>query len=193
MTITVRIPGLRSLALVFAGTVLGASVVAPVLARDADSVEPMAVQTRVASCSAMNFLPIDSETAYGSVAGRRYRVGTNGEGYFTCDPNIPHRAVVTAVRFTVWDNSAAAEVRNCALLRHGLTPTTASTFNLVGQVAPTGVAETPGVVRRTAPAITNATVNLSLYAYLLQCEIAGNGAVSIYGASVTYTIDAANG
>ena len=52
MVVSFRIPSLRSLALIFTGVLLGAALVAPVVAGGAQpgAIEPAATQTRAVSC-----------------------------------------------------------------------------------------------------------------------------------------------
>ena len=190
MTLTIRVPSLRTLALTFVGIVLGATLVAPVTARVVDSaVEPSATQTRTASCHGFDFMPVTSGISYGISATSR--VSPSG-GVFVCDPGLPNRAVVSRVRFTVGDGHPLAQVSNCALVRNGLTPTTVLPAQVLGSVPPTGLDPSPGTVRLNDSSINFATVNNAKYAYWLQCELSGTG-TALYGADVTYFITSANG
>jgi hypothetical protein len=196
VTITIPVPRPRPLALVFAGALLGATLIGPVSAQAPAAVEPAAIQTRAASCQGMNFHPIDSETDYEYIGNDLARSSLDGSGYFLCDPGLPHRAVVTRVAFTVFDASDASEVRYCGLFRSGLTPTNVEPSEKMAEVPGTGVAATPSVVRLVDTSIAFATIDNVRYGYWLQCQLPPNGLndfAGLYGASVTYTIDSANG
>lgn len=67
-------------------------------------------------------------------------------------------------------------------------------------VEPTGMSATPGTVRRSTSAISNATIDDASFAYWLQCQIIfGSGLTNtaghngIIGADVTYRISSTNG
>jgi hypothetical protein len=192
VTVTVRVPSLRSLALVFGGAVLGAALVAPVVAGDrseAAAVVPSAIQTRYASCAGLHWYPVNSATEYESLGTARVSAGG---AMFFCDPDLPHRAVVTAVRFSVSDPSTVSQVQNCALGRHPLTVEGMGDIEVMASVPPTGGPEQPLAVRLVDRTIDFATVNNNKYAYWLQCE-ATAGSQLILGASVQYAIDTADG
>ena len=196
MTVTIRVPRLRSLALVLLGAALGATLIAPVSARVSGptAVEPTAIQTRAVSCMSYNFQPLDKGTTaseWGFDGNLRF-----GAGWFGCDPGLPHRAVVTRVRFLVRDASAVDSLFFCQLFRFGLTTATATVAQQLAEVPHTGSAETPGTVRLSDTSITNATVDNLKFSYRLQClidERTGPVDTGIYGADVTYTIDSTNG
>ena len=201
MVITLRTPNLRSLTLVLAGVVVGAVLVAPVVARDGSpaAVEPTAIQTRSISCQGLNFHAIDDRTLYAYNGGMRVRWEAGGSGYFQCDPDLPNRATVTKVQFTVRDFHQDVEVRYCALYRSGLTVATApAPVDIMAEVPTTGMDAMPGDVRLTDTSILNPTINNTRYGYALQCQInfrglSEGGPSGIYGANVVYTIDSANG
>jgi hypothetical protein len=123
-----------------------------------------------------------------------FRRSSNG-GTFVCDPGLPARAVVTMVQFTLLDDVKTAEIRDCALLRSGLTVATASTAQQLASVPGTGVAAAPGIVRKSDSSIDFATVDNARYAYWLKCEITSdnNQQTGIFGADVIYTVSAVNG
>ena len=203
MTFTIRIPALRSLALVAVGVILGATLVAPVIAQGTgvDSVAPAAIHTRTASCHGLNFHPIDDATGYDHEVASGiyvYRKNSAGSGFFTCDPGLPNKAVVTRVRFTVLDNTDEAEVLNCALVRNGLGVTTATTYHVLAAVLNTGQGATPGIVRRSTTSIAHATIDQAKWAYFFQCQLTydpdhPDNRHGLYGADVTYTISSTNG
>jgi hypothetical protein len=217
MTVIIRVPTLRSLALVFAGVALGVTLVPPVSARvtGADAVVPATTYTRTVSCQGLNFHPDDSKTGYDydnssarellyrSVGYRYYDTGLfdeNGSGFFQCDPGLPDKAVVTRVRFTLLDNANGyAEVRYCGLFRSGLALSD-TTYDVLASFPTTGMFNaSPNPVRLSKSVIAHATVDNTKWAYFLSCQInLGTDVLStdkagIYGADVTYTISAANG
>jgi hypothetical protein len=151
--------------------------------------------TRTASCSALGgFHPISNATDYTFKTTRLWWLG-GGSGFFLCDPGLPHKAVVTKVRFTIFDNWPSGEVRNCALVRSGLTPTTAESVQVLASVPATGVPylnDQP--LRPSDTSISYATIDNANFAYWLQCELTLYlDAIGLYGADVTYKITAANG
>jgi len=157
----------------------------------------------------MNFHAIASTTTYALTAaggGRsmvRAEVGADEswyDGFFLCDPGLPHGAEVTKVQFTIRDVTDQAEVRYCALVRTGLSALSAiQEPTVMAQVPSTGRVAKPGVVRRSTTSITGAIIDNQKFGYTLQCQldwdeatIAADGA-GIYGANVTYRIDSADG
>jgi hypothetical protein len=151
--------------------------------------------TRTASCSALGgFDGQDSDTGSAYASTRLYWTG-GGDGFFLCDPSLPNKAVVTKVRFTVLDNSAWGEVRNCALARSGLTTTTAASVQVLATVPATGGESSSPTPRRPADtSISFATIDNANFAYWLQCQLSETSPfVGIYGADITYRITAANG
>ena len=160
--------------------------------------------TRVASCNAFNFHPINSQTSYDWSGRWLYRSTKGGDGWFVCDPNLPNKATVTRVRFTVRDNSPFVDFQYCGLARSGLTASDAPSGDAVamGMVQDTGMSDTPGTVRRSDSTISVATIDESNFTYWLQCRIAlADGDLDIFmaknagiiGADVTYTISSTNG
>lgn len=192
MFVTVRIPSVRSLGLVFAGTLLGTMLVAPVIARDGSpaAVQPTAIQTRIASCAGSGFYP-DADETYATEGTVR-----EAESFTTlrCAVSLPHRATVTRVRFTLLDNSSSGTVGPCSLKRVGLAPTTATSEQTLASVPATdlnGFSTTP--VRLTDTSISFATVDNAKFAYWLQCPMNSSPLQGVIGADVAYTIDSANG
>ncbi len=121
-----------------------------------------------------------------------------------CDPGLPNRALVTKVQFTVSDTSVNWDIRNCGLFRTGLTPSTAGTVQELALVSPTGLAATPGTVRKTDSSIKHAIVDNTSWAYELQCQIdylfnpdlpppSSSKTSGIFGADVIYSISSTNG
>jgi hypothetical protein len=153
-----------------------------------------AAQTRSVSCHAFDFTPLDTVTGSDFASTKRYRTGTDGSGFFVCNPGLPHRAVVTKVQFSVWDGSGSSEVRFCGLYRSGLAASSAETVQELAAFPATGIAQAPGFARLTDTSIQNATVNTNNYAYWLQCNLGQAGqSLGLYGADVFYTITATNG
>jgi hypothetical protein len=124
---------------------------------------------------------------------RVYRSDTGGDGFMTCDPGLPNRALVTKVQFTVFDDDINASVRYCALVRVALGVTTAGNYVVMAEVPSTGNAETPGLVRPSATLIADPMVDHKRFGYFLQCQLDGFAPVGLYGANVIYTISAVDG
>jgi hypothetical protein len=187
---TLRGATLFAAGMLVAGTSI--SVAAPV--------RPAATQTRVSSCSGLNFHPIDSRTVYRWAGRMLWRAGQGGDGWFLCDANLPNKAVVTRVRFTVKDGHDLQSLQYCALVRASLASASA-TPQALGVVSPTGMAAEPGTVRKSDTSISHATIDNSTYSYWLQCQILwddrliapGDAYAAIVGADVTYTISSTNG
>jgi hypothetical protein len=189
----------RNLTLVTAGLVIGAMLVAPVTVGGSRSTLPSAAtQTRTASCQGLNFHPITNTTGYGWAGTELYIADTPGEAFFLCDPKLPDRAVVTKVQFTLRDANFVGEVRYCALYRSGLTTDKANTLQVIATVPETGIADAPGIVRKSTSSIAHGVIDNASWAYWLQCDIyftdhTSEQLVGIYGADVVYQISAANG
>jgi hypothetical protein len=176
-------------------------VVAPTFAGCADRAVAQSVQTRAVSCAGFDFHPLDSRTAYGWKDGVRYRTEVAGDGWFVCAAHLPHRAVVKQLRFTIRDIAEEIALEYCALVRTSLIPD--GSIQVLAMVDGTSLAAKPGNIRRSDNSINFATVDDVNYAYSLQCQIQFDPSVSsvgpgtpyggIIGASVTYTISAANG
>ena len=96
------------------------------------------IQVRSASCDAFDFRTIDSQTGFDYFNAKRIRAGTAGSGFFTCDPKLPHRAVVTKVQFSIWDGRHS-QVKFCGLYRSGLTETTSDVVQELAALPPTGL------------------------------------------------------
>ena len=179
------------------GLTVGALLVSPVAARVTGlGAAPHAVgQTRTTTCGAMAFKPIDSGTDFvGSGSGKyMYRSGPAFDSEFLCPLELPDRAVVTKVQFTLFDTDASQEVSFCNLVRNSITASTAGNPDVMASVAATGAAAKPGVVRRTDTSIAFATIHNASFSYQLECALGLGIGVGIYGANVTYAISAANG
>jgi hypothetical protein len=163
-------------------------------------------QTRVASCSGLNFHPIDDRTEYAWKGAALFRRSGEGDGWFVCDPGLPHRSVVTKVRFTVRDTFSGVSVQGCALRRTSLGNTgtgdaTIGASQTLGTVPATGLDALPGTVRLSDPSISRATIDNAGYSYFLGCQIyaaspdffATEPHGAIIGADVTYRISSTNG
>jgi hypothetical protein len=191
MTVTIRVPKLRSLALVLLGAVLGATLIAPVSARvnGPTAVEPAAVQTRMVSCAGSGFYP-HADVAYDTAGTVR-----ESEEHTTlrCAVALPHSAVVSRVRFTLYDGSISGVVGPCSLKRVGLTPATATTEQTLASVPATDLNDFSGVRRLSDTSISFASVDNARYAYWLECPVNSSPFQGIIGADVTFTISSANG
>lgn len=182
----VLLAGLGALVLV------GAAITGPIAASTSPSASSS--QTRSVSCHAYEFQPVDSATGSDYHDAKRIRAGTNGSGFFVCDPRLPDRAVVTKVQFSIWDGSGSSEVQYCGLYRSGLTSTSADTVQEMAAMPATGLAQAPGFARLTDTTIQHATVNTASYVYELQCNLPLAGqSLGLFGADVIYTISSANG
>jgi len=195
IALTLSVPAPRSVALLFLGAILGAVLLGP---GDATA---LTTYTRSVSCSGFNFNPIDAITqkAWHPTERYLYRTGSAaGDGYFLCDPALPNKAVVTRVRFTLFDSTDLTEIRYCALFRGSLGVTYPSPApNEIAQVPTTGHAASPGKIRLQDTSINFATIDNAQYAYWLQCQIYGDprdyDEVGLYGVEVTFRITASNG
>ncbi len=195
IALTLSVPSARSVAYLFIGALLSTLLLGPGKATG------VTTYTRTVSCSGFNFNPIDAITqkAWHPTERYLYRTGSAaGDGYFLCDPGLPHKAVVTRVRFTLMDDSDIMEIRYCALFRGSLATTYPSPApNEVAQVPTTGHFQKPGKVRLEDTSINFATIDNASYAYWLQCQMYGDprdyDEVGLYGAEVTFRITASNG
>jgi hypothetical protein len=160
---------------------------------------PQANQTRISSCAGYDFHPIDHKTEYTWDGRMIMRTSDKGDGWFMCAADLPHRAVVTKVRFTILDHSDITSYEYCGLVRIPLSITGAAQ-TLALAVSGTGFGSMPGARRYSTTSIERATIDNGKFAYSFQCQarvldgftsISGGG--GIVGADVTYTISAANG
>jgi hypothetical protein len=171
---------------------LGATITGPIAASTSPSASSS--QTRSVSCNAYAFRPIDSATGSGYAGAKRIRAGTGGSGFFTCDPGLPNRAVVTKVRFSIWDGSGSSQVKFCGLYRSGLTESSFDEIQELASMPGTGISHAPGFARLTDTSIQHATVNTASYVYELQCNLEQAGqSLGLFGADVTYSISLHNG
>lgn len=145
--------------------------------------------TRAVSSHGYDFAPLDVD---GSTSAHHDGTMRFGPGYFVCDPGLPHRAVVTKVQFTVRDEVFDSEI-TCGLFRSDLTVAGAGTYEALATVPGSGVGDEPNTVRLSTTLIAFPTIDNTKYAYWLQCHIPVDGALGVYGATVTYTITSANG
>jgi hypothetical protein len=152
-------------------------------------------QSRSVSCSGLEFNALDTATGADYFNAKRIRAGTGGSGFFTCNPDIPNRAVVTKVQFSIWDGSGSSEMKYCGLYRSGLETATASeNVQELASVPATGIDRAPGFARLTDTSIQNAIINTNKYVYWFQCNIPQAGqSLGLYGANAIYTITSVNG
>lgn len=184
----------RSILLVLAGVLIGGALVAlPVVARTGASGTPApaagtTAYMRAWSCVGRDFQALRNDQAYEFYGSMRV-----GDGYFQCHADLPHRAVVTRVRFTL-DDASPYEVSQCLLRRVSLAQATAGTELVMAAVSGTGGSATPGIVRKSTTSITGGTVDRLNYAYDAECYLPDlDYQLGIVGVDVTYTITAANG
>jgi hypothetical protein len=169
------------------GIVIGALLASSLAGSPATAVT---TYTRAVSCHGLAWQPISYQTQHTATGTLR---SSGSTGYFICNPALPHKAVVTRVRFTLYDIAAAGWVDNCALVRAGLAPTTAAAAQVMASV---GQTQSLGTVQRFEDTtIDFATVDNMNYAYYLQCQIrlGSPNQQGIYGADITYKITAGNG
>jgi hypothetical protein len=180
--------GVRPSLLIALGLAIGlgapaaASSVHPKLAKAASN-------TRSASCTGINFHPIDSEVGFSFHGTEIFRndSGADNIGFFACSVSLPNGAVVAKVQFTLFDNSASDAISFCGLFRNQLVPSAHGASQPVG--TPPVPSGTPGYVRTGTSNITNATINNKAFSYWLQCQIGGgqDDKLRIVGASVVST------
>jgi hypothetical protein len=118
----------------------------------------------------------------------------------TCDPHLPHGAIVTKVEFTLYDNDNSSQFGTlyCHLARNG-TGTTTFTSD-AQELAAVVTSGSPGVTRLSDDTIPTdyATVNAMTKAYWLYCDFFyGSGkpatALGVFGADVYFKITPAKG
>jgi hypothetical protein len=155
------------------------------------------MQTRVSSCAGYVFQPLDSQTFVGyTPEGVRYgATNEGGSGIFVCDPKLPNRAVVSSIRFVLWDDTASGEVTDCGLYRTGTTDSSAPRVVRMGLTPATGLNARRGRIAVSDSTISSATVNTSSWAYWLQCrthfpvEEGRRFDAGIISGHVTYRVD----
>ena len=181
-------------------TVLLAAIVVIVATLTTSSTATVSSATysfRAASCHGFTFFPNRSYQLDYNWIGSARVAGTLGSSLMICDPNLPHKAIVTKVQFTLKDYSFAGDVRNCALVRSSLDPISAGGLEVLASVPATSYGAAPGIVRLTTSTISYATVDLVNHAYYVQCELRVDqiptGDVGIFGVDVIYKITAGNG
>jgi hypothetical protein len=179
----------RPTVLVTQGIVIGALVAGAFAGSGA---EAATTYTRAVSCHGFGFEPVNDSIGYETNGTRRV---PRTYGYFVCAVDLPHKAVVTRVRFTLYDTApVGALIRNCGLVRSGLTSATSATAQVLAAVPSTTGA--PGVIRLEDTTINYATVDNMNYVYYVHCEIDAYdyfNQLGIYGADITFKITAANG
>jgi hypothetical protein len=147
--------------------------------------------SRQFSCPGTSFFPLNSLNEWAFDAeGLRWLTTS---GFVRCAVTLPNSATVTAVSYTVYDNSANAVV--CNLYRTDLTAPVGSEDTVQTANASSGAAATPGETVITAPGITsaNATINNASFAYSLDCALDGTVNNGVFGGVITYSVTAANG
>jgi hypothetical protein len=178
--------------LLSSGMLAGSLLAAPAIGLTA--VTPAADQVRAASCWATAFHPIQSGVTYVIGDSQALYFTGGGSTLFRCDLDLPQRAVVTALKVTEIDHTYTGGMGECSLLRFNLAATSASTKLAMATVPETGFPDMPGTIQQSDTTISHATIDHQKYAYAVECDLNGSGyQAGLYGASVTYTISAANG
>ena len=169
-----------------AGIAIGA-LLAP--AAGGGGAQAVTTYTRAWSCPGFGFQPLDDNLVFWNVGTRRT---ASSIGYVTCAVDLPHKAVVTRVRFTLFQTTDNGLVNDCDLVRAGLTTSNVQNAWVMASVPPS---QNVGVSRLTDTTINLATIDNMNYAYYLQCQLRGEPTQQegIYGADITYKITAANG
>lgn len=131
------------------------------------------MQSRTSSCAGYAFQPLDSDTYAGfTPEGVRYGATTGGgSGIFICDPKLPNRAVVTSIRFVLWDDTSSGEITDCGLYRTGTTDSSGPRVVRMGLAPATGLNARRGRIAVSDSTISSATVNTSSWAYWFQCQV----------------------
>jgi len=146
--------------------------------------------TRSWSCQGRDFNPIADDQSFGWFHGMR-----TGDGYFQCDADLPHKAVVTRVRFSVHDSVLNGQVSECRLVRVSLGIDRAvGQEETLGDSVDTGVPFNPGNFVTSDTSISFATIDRTNFAYHAICWVDyKTDGLGIWGVSVTFKITAANG
>jgi hypothetical protein len=157
--------------------------------------------TRSVGCAGLSFYPTDSHLEYSNLGTLRYLANVPSPSYsrvFRCDPGLPHRAVVTRLRFTLKMGLLPEGYdMECMLRRSGLTAATAQVHETLARV-PARPAGGGFDWRLATTEIANAIIDNLRYAYWLECSLPlpnqdGPPARGVYGADVTYTISDSDG
>ena len=105
-------------------------------------------QTRTTSCMGLDFQPIDSRTDYSWDGRWRYRTTNQPDGWFYCPADLPDRAVIKKVSFTLRDISVNQSIRFCSLARASLLAACSSATQPAGGATP-AARSSSGVRRAT--------------------------------------------
>jgi hypothetical protein len=148
---------------------------------------------RAVSCHAFDFFPLTSANAYRQNAAERYPVA---QDFMTCAPDLPHKAIVTKVQFTINDASDTGKIQNCALCATPSSRRVQTCFRRWPPYLRPFFIETLGIQRLSTSAFSSATIDNTRFAYFLQCQFlvgAASSQTSILGATVNFNITAGNG
>lgn len=187
-------PDWRALAILFLGAALTALALRPgtpgaaagqVSPAAAGELSPAAAGTRWVSCSGLAFLPHTASASYATFGTVRVF-----DTVSFCPISLPHGAVITAVRFHVYDNHSPGSLGPCHLKRTPLDPTSfLSPQNVAGPLQ-TGADATPGyavLVDTTIP-VKRATVDNRSFTYAADCNVSHYSQhLGVVGVSVRYT------
>ena len=144
--------------------------------------------TRHWTCPGLGFVPDDSSAAW-NIGGNFEIQGTAGVR-FQCPVDLPEGAVVTAVEWRIRDTDATpnADAGELQMFRGSL----AAPFGAVTEMADAGeTSGAPGDVVLSDTTIEAATIDNDSFAYFVRTFL--NGPPSLWGATITYTVTAAQG
>lgn len=108
-----------------------------------------------------------------------------------CAVHVPNGATVTAVTFTLLDDSAANSV-TCSLTRTDIVSPVIAEDTAAG---PTATAVDTGVATTLSPALVagKTVIANASFGYSLECALDGTVDTGVYGAVITYTVPASVG
>lgn len=145
------------------------------------------VRTGYVSCPASAFTATASGTSYRivqDITGMRLEITSGVNTPLACNAAVPHGATVTAIRFTVFDNSAT-KIVSCVFARQAFL----GGLEFMADQSTTGEMNQPGPTQLLDTTITDPTVDDNNFAYSVLCQLGGTGTdIGLYGSSIEYTI-----
>jgi len=123
-------------------------------------------------CYGTDMAPLVASDAYitAAVSGFLERFLVSGDGYFSCNVNLPDNALITSFSGVIFDESASAH-GFCELRRMALD---GSGTGLVAQTSTSGTVDVPGYTTLVDPTIASPIVDPS-FAYSARCYLSGAG------------------